>query len=93
MRSGLRVALIDSLKSSEVIRTPDLGRVGLQIGGDGRLCLMAEGMLCTDLINEILRLAVDRYPRGVARDRWVLTLQGSHVESGRLGASLVRAGL
>ncbi|MGD2177238.1 MAG: hypothetical protein PVG71_05385 [Anaerolineae bacterium] len=59
------------------------------------LCIMAraEGMHYTDLINEILRLAVDRHGREVASHRWGRPFQGSQAESGCLRASPVRIGL
>jgi D-alanine-D-alanine ligase len=59
------------------------------------LCIMAraEGMHYTDLINEILRLAVDRHARGAADDRWAGLFQGSYVDCGCLAAVPMRVGL
>jgi D-alanine-D-alanine ligase len=59
------------------------------------LCIMAkaEGMHHTDLINGILRLAVDRHAREAADEGWVRIPQGSYAESGHLIALPVRVGL
>jgi D-alanine-D-alanine ligase len=59
------------------------------------LCIMAkaDGMHYTDLINEILRLAVDRYAREVAGDQGVCLFQGSHAKAGCLTRLPVRVGL
>jgi D-alanine-D-alanine ligase len=56
------------------------------------LCIMAkaEGMHHSDLVNEILRLAVDRHARDAAGGPWVRLFQGSRAKSPSRAALPVR---